>query len=586
MKNTLDNGQGSRIQLCCERSGHHTIHRGKNYVPKTTITKKRKCGTIKCNCPFRLNGSCNKYGIWKLRVGCGYHNHQLPTTLVGHGYAGRLEEKEKMEVQKLTESGCRPREILTTLKKDNPKNCSTMRTIYNERRKLKMYAMQGRSMIQHFFKLAQEHHYTVENKYDPMTKKVTDLFFSHPVSVKLAQCFHEFLLLDCTYKTNIYKLLLFHVVSHTSTGATFTVAVAFMSREKEANYIWALECIKRLYRKNEIPSVFVTDCEVGLISAIHHVFPKSSHLLCAWHIGKNVYAHGKCYFKLKPATATANDKDRPKKIDTVIPRKKEKGKQKEKQDEKKKELKKWYEAWKDVVTSPSEDEYKKNLNKFVSTWEPKCKDVVRYVIKTWLDPYKEKFVSAWTDKIKHFNNIATSRVESAHAKLKLYLGNSRGNFFNCFLRAHCSYENEHVHVEAEFERSKTRQMHDHRLENLFQGILNFVSIKALKILYDEIHKNVDVGSMNVTCNCLARTVNGLPCACEIGALKRQGKVIPLNIIDPFWRKLSSSPPSPSRINLPFEETPEFFAIRDTWERATENEQKYPKCIEGRSPRRN
>ncbi|XP_026434756.1 uncharacterized protein LOC113332426 [Papaver somniferum] len=115
-------------------------------------------------------------------------------------------------------------------------------------------------------------------------------------------------------------------------------------------------------------------------------------------------------------------------------------------------------------------------------------------------------------------------------------------------------------------------MHDHRLENLFQEILNFVSIKALKILYDEIHKNVDVGSMNVTCNCLARTVNGLPCACEIGALKRQGKVIPLNIIDPFWRQLSSSPPSPSRINLPFEETPEFFAIRDTWERATENEQ--------------
>ncbi|XP_026428377.1 uncharacterized protein LOC113324269 [Papaver somniferum] len=273
MKDTLGNGQGSRVQLCCERSGKHTSHRAKSYVPKTTTTKKRKCGSVKCNCPFRLNGSCDKYGKWKLRVGCGYHNHPLSTTLVGHGYAGRLEEKEKLEVEKLTNSGSRPWEILTNIKIDNPKNCSTMRAIYNARRKFKICAMQGRSMMQHFYKLALEHHYTVEYKYDPMTKKVTDLFFAHPVSVKLAQCFHEFLLLDCTYKTNKYRLPLFHVVSHTSTGATFTVAVAFMSREKEANYICALECVKRLYRGNEIPSVFVTDCEVGLIKAIDYVFP-------------------------------------------------------------------------------------------------------------------------------------------------------------------------------------------------------------------------------------------------------------------------------------------------------------------------
>ncbi|KAI3897350.1 hypothetical protein MKX03_021945, partial [Papaver bracteatum] len=65
-----------------------------------------------------------------------------PRTLVGHGYAGRLEEKEKLEVAKFSESGCRPRDILTSIKIDNPKNRSTMRTIYNARKKLKAYAMQ------------------------------------------------------------------------------------------------------------------------------------------------------------------------------------------------------------------------------------------------------------------------------------------------------------------------------------------------------------------------------------------------------------------------------------------------------------
>ncbi|XP_026408977.1 uncharacterized protein LOC113304126 [Papaver somniferum] len=117
-------------------------------------------------------------------------------------------------------------------------------------------------------------------------------------------------------------------------------------------------------------------------------------------------------------------------------------------------------------------------------------------------------------------------------------------------------------------------MHDHRAENLFQEILNFVSIRALNIVYDEIPKNGDMESMdvNMICNCLARTVNGLPCACELSALKKEGKVIPLNIIDPFWRQLSSSPPSSIQITLPFEETPEFFAIRNRWERVTENKQ--------------
>ncbi|RZC78911.1 hypothetical protein C5167_003127 [Papaver somniferum] len=447
---------GVYVLLCCERSGKPISHQGKNHVPKTT-TKKRKCGFIKCDCSFRLNASCDKFERRNVRVGCGFHNHLIPTTLTGHAYAGRLAEEENLQVLELTNSGCRPREILTSIKNKNRKNYSTMRTIYNARRKLKIYAMQGRSLMQHFFKLAQEHQYTVEYKFNPLTKK--------------------------------YRLPLFHVVSHTSTGATFTVAVAFMSREKEANCIWALKCVERLYRENEIPSVFVTDCEAGLISATKHVFPTSSHLLCAWHIGKNKEA---------------------------------KGKLKEKQDEKRKELKKWYGAWQDVIKSSSIEDYQENLTKFISTWEPTHKDDVRYVIKTWLDPYKEKFVSAWTNNIKHFDNVATSRVESAHAKLKLYLGNSRGNFANCFFRAHCSYENEHVNVHSEFERSKTTQMHDHREEDLFKEILNFVSIKALKIIYNEINGTANSMDGDMTCNCLARKINGLPCACEIRVLKTQG----------------------------------------------------------------
>ncbi|XP_026442840.1 uncharacterized protein LOC113342544 [Papaver somniferum] len=140
-------------------------------------------------------------------------------------------------VEELTVSGIDPRGILTSLKAKFPNNHSTMRTIYNARERLNLIACQGRNIMQQFMVLSEDRHYTVEYNYDEKTNEVTDLFFAHHKFVKLAQSFHEFLIPDCTFKTNRYKLPIFQMVSHTSTGATFTVAVAFLSREQEENYV-------------------------------------------------------------------------------------------------------------------------------------------------------------------------------------------------------------------------------------------------------------------------------------------------------------------------------------------------------------
>lgn len=40
---------------------------------------------------------------------------------------------------------------------------------------------------------------------------------------------------------------------------------------------------------------------------------------------------------------------------------------------------------------------------------------------------KEKIVCAWTDQVRHIGNTTTNRVEFAHAKLKNWLGNSKGD---------------------------------------------------------------------------------------------------------------------------------------------------------------
>ncbi|KAI3837427.1 hypothetical protein MKW92_002574, partial [Papaver armeniacum] len=280
---------GSYLEMQCERSGVNVSHKGKNYI-KTPNVRKRHSGTKKCGCPFLLSALRGDDGKWRFRVKCGSHNHDLPKTLTGHAYVASLKEEGIKKVDSFTVAGARPQNILTSLKQDNKDNYCTIRTVYNVKAKLKEISNEGRSVMQQFMKLSEEHKYTVKCKRDSITKEVTDLFFAHPKYILLARCFHKFILHDNTYKTNRYKLSLFHVVSHTSTGKTFTVALAFMSREKIENYIWALECVKGLYWENEIPSVVVTDGDSGLGTAVEHVFPMASHLLCTWHIGNNVYA--------------------------------------------------------------------------------------------------------------------------------------------------------------------------------------------------------------------------------------------------------------------------------------------------------
>ena len=64
--------------------------------------------------------------------------------------------------------------------------------------------------------------------------------------------------------------------------------------------------------------------------------------------------------------------------------------------------------WNNMMYSNTEDEFDVHLNHFESV----CGDIpkfVKYVKETWLIPYKERFVAAWTNKITHLGNTTTNR---------------------------------------------------------------------------------------------------------------------------------------------------------------------------------
>jgi len=219
--------------LGCERSGKYRKYRNDLEV---TIT-----GTRKCDCPFRLQGKPISNGEgWVLKVICGLHNHDLTETLVGHLYAGRLRPDEHVLVVDMRKSLVKPSNILLTLKENNKNNVTTIKQLYNARYTYKRSVRGSRTELQQLMMLLERDQYIQWSRCYQDSKVVSDVFWTHPDSVKLLNAFSIILLMDSTYKTNKYRLPLLEIVGVTSTGLTFSAAFVLLLTECENNFIWSL----------------------------------------------------------------------------------------------------------------------------------------------------------------------------------------------------------------------------------------------------------------------------------------------------------------------------------------------------------
>lgn len=320
-RNVWTNGKGCRFELGCERCGVYKSHKSKKEVEKS-IGKKRKkdTGTKKINCPLKLSVLCGDDSKWRVTVRNGRHSHDPPESLVGH-VTSSLSEEEYQRVVQLYGDGAKPATILTTMQREFPGIVCHIKTIYNAILKSKRISGDGRTSVQEFKHLCAENHYIFRSRTN-INKEITDLFFAHPKFASLANTFHNFVILDNTYKTNLYDMPLLNVVSHTSTKAPFTVAPCFMQFEREDNFVWAFERLKEIYLYDNVPTLFLTDCSQAMIKAVKRVFPFSTHLLCTWHINKDMMAYCKPIInppKKKKNNNSKNKGDEQDEQDEIVP---------------------------------------------------------------------------------------------------------------------------------------------------------------------------------------------------------------------------------------------------------------------------
>jgi alpha-glucosidase len=379
-----------------------------------------------------------------------------------------------------------------------------MKQIYNIRQKYKNDLRGEYSELQQLLKCLEEHRYFHKIRTVGESSTVQDIFWAHPDSVKLLNTFPTVLLMDSTYKTNKYKMPLFEIVGVTSTEKNFNVGFAFLTNEKEENFIWALETCKSLF-KGVMPKVIVTDRDKSLMNAVETVFPNSTALVCRFHVYKNVRAKFKSLCRAKD----------------------------QKMDELLNTLKFQWEA---VVESTTEEAFTEAVVEFKRVFA-RFPKFLQYFQDTVLDPVKEKLVRVWTDRVMHIGNTTTNRVESQHGVLKQYILDCKGDFVKCWDAMNQMLSNQFTELKTSFGQSTAQVEHHFKDHFLYSKLVYNVSRDALRFIRGEEERSRECGRNRKKCGCVIKLTYGLPCACLL-ALKIEKKLpIRLDEVNTHWKRL-------------------------------------------------
>ncbi|MBW0570386.1 hypothetical protein O181_110101 [Austropuccinia psidii MF-1] len=274
----------NQIEICCDRSGTPNP----NKSPSKTVTSR------KLDCPFRIYA--RKYAkstTWTLKVKNTEHSHDTTESIMAHPAFRKFNEQETSQIAQMSESLLMPRQIQAQLcsqrEYDRP---VILQDIYSQVNKIKKDKLQGRRPINALTDNLKEENFVWSSAGDS-EGHITSLFFTHPLAIKLLHGFPHVILMDCTYKTNKYKMPLFILLDSAQPTRPF-MGLFLMNNETEPSYTWELnQYIEKVLNNTNLvpPPVIVIDRDLALINSLKKLFPDSKFMLCIWNINKDLSAH-------------------------------------------------------------------------------------------------------------------------------------------------------------------------------------------------------------------------------------------------------------------------------------------------------
>ncbi|XP_074314647.1 protein FAR-RED IMPAIRED RESPONSE 1-like [Silene latifolia] len=205
------------------------------------------------------------------------------------------------------------------------------------------------------------------------------------------------------------------MVDVTPTGPSFLIACSMIPTDSDENYKWLLKKLADILDvTGASPSVFVTDRELDLISALAAVFPEVDHLLCRWHVNKAINAKALTLFStegMKKHVITNPEN-----------------------------------GWNKVINAVNEEALQHAWECFCRKWA--C---MSEYIRRASGEHAGKFVLCYTNEVFHLGNTTTSRVKSAYSILKAWLKSSHLTLDTMWSRIHGMLEGQHSKIKKELE---------------------------------------------------------------------------------------------------------------------------------------
>lgn len=494
-------GQGikNKVYIRCDRGGKPDPN-GKG------SGKRLHCSSRRNDCPFSAVAKLNTADdCWYLTdVRNPDHNHVA--TLAGAHPALRklaMTVDVRKEIAQQVRVGVSSNQILTTLRLDTDQENPLFKRsdIYNVKSHIRSLALGTYTPVQALLEHLQRDDWFFKHEEDE-SHRVTKLFFSRASSQTILKINSEVLLMDCTYKVNRYKMPLLVINGVTALNTTFYVGFAFLASERTADYVWVLTQLKLLYDELDIspPEVILTDCERGLINASRLVFSTTQHLLCIWHIDKNVLINCRKDF--------GDDE----------------------------EWQTFYTDWHKVMYAHTTEQFEAQWTVLSNKYDQRHPTSMLYLQCDLLRSYKKKFVKCWTDQCLHFNNHATSRSEGSHAKLKRGLMSSTGDLKTVVDSLELLLVNQYQDYVLAIESAKARLPHSLQLP-LLRELVGHVTPFALLRILDQFHMLTRGGPLT-RCTKTYTTTMGLPCVHKIQERVfdfTRGGVLALEDVHSHWR---------------------------------------------------
>jgi hypothetical protein len=380
--------------ICCTLEGHHRVTHP--YIKTFGRIRTKHPRSKRTGCPFKLYARLDANNKWIYTPKHVEHNHEPDDTPRTHHQHRKPTDNEKDAIIASFNAGISASKILELVRqladREHRSTYVSIREIYNLKTRYFSYGNQGRTFTDELMTQLKEAGFNFRHKVGSVGE-LTHLIITEPMALALMRRYGYVLYMDCTYKTNMYQLPLLNVVATTCANTSFTVAFAFLAREKEVDYLWAMQSLKAIMGEDLPVATVLTDNEKGLRNALSTTFPEWNQLLCIWHINKNIVTN------CKPGLAEET-------FNAMLA------------------------GWTAIVQAPTQECFASMLEDFTKLYgidKPLTSAACTYMVNLFKD--KQHFAKHLTNGLLHFNNIATSVAESSHAAIKRSLNGTTGNLF-------------------------------------------------------------------------------------------------------------------------------------------------------------